>query len=211
MGAQTTRVLLADDHPALRMGLRVLLEQGQIVVVAEAGDGQEALAQIVALQPDVAVLDCQLPGMTGMAVAREVQQRGLKTRILALSAYSDEKYVRGMIAGGAIGYLLKEEAPGVIVAAVRAASEGQAWFSPAVASVVAAMARGEPAGHGNLTQREWQVLRLVARGKTNKEIALALKVAERTVEFHISNVLSKLGVASRVEAAVWANEHGLNG
>lgn len=210
MTSKTTRVILADDHPALRMGLRVLLEQGQVEVVAEAADGHEALAQIAALQPDVAVLDCQLPGLSGIEVAREVQRQGFPTRILALSAYSDEKYVRGMIAAGAVGYLLKEEAPGVIVAAVQAAAEGQAWFSPAVAAHVAAMARGERAGPGDLTEREWQVLRLVARGKTNKEIALALQVVERTIEFHVSNVLSKLQVASRVEAAVWANEHGLN-
>lgn len=203
-------VLLADDHPALRVGLRVLLEQGQVAVVGEVGDGRQALAQIVALRPDVAVLDCQLPEMAGTEVALEVQRLGLPTRILALSAYSDEKYVRGMIAAGAVGYVLKEEAPEVIVAAVQAAATGQSWFSPAVAAQVAAWARGERPGRAELTEREHEVLRLVARGKTNKEIALALQIAERTAEFHVSNILSKLGLASRVEAAVWANQQGLD-
>jgi DNA-binding NarL/FixJ family response regulator len=204
------RVLLADDHPALRMGLRVLLEQAPgVVVVGEAGDGPQALAQITALEPDVAVLDCQLPGLPGTEVAAEVRRRGLATRILALSAYSDEKYVRGMLSAGAAGYLLKEEAPGVIVAAVQAAAEGRAWLSPAVAARVAALAGGGRPAPRDLTERERQVLALVAQGKTNKEVALALAIAERTVEFHVTNLLAKLGLASRVEAAVWAKEHGL--
>ncbi|MBI4758948.1 MAG: response regulator transcription factor, partial [Chloroflexi bacterium] len=109
---KTIRVLLADDHPALRVGLRVLLEQApDIVVVGEMGDGREALAQIEALRPEVIVLDCQLPGMEGTAVAAEVRRRGLPTRVLALSAYADERYVRGMIEAGAVGYLMKDEAP----------------------------------------------------------------------------------------------------
>jgi DNA-binding NarL/FixJ family response regulator len=211
MPADVIRVLLADDHPALRVGLRVLLEQGRVEVVGEAGDGHDALAQIAALEPDVAVLDCQLPGMAGVEVTAEVARRGLATRILALSAYSDERYVRGMIAAGAVGYLLKDEAPGAIVAAVQAAAMGRAWFSPSVAAHVAAWARGEPPGAAALTGREVEVLRLVAEGKTNKEIALELAVAERTVEFHVSNILAKLGVSSRVEAAVWAKEQRLGG
>lgn len=207
--AQKIRVLLADDHPALRVGLRVLLEQASDVeVVAEAGDGREALEMIEALRPDVAVLDCQLPEMEGTEVAAEIRRRGLQTRVLALSAYRDERYVRGMLAAGAVGYLLKEEAPRVIVAAVQAAAGGEGWFSPEVAAKVEAWARGERSEQAVLTERELEVLRLVAKGRSNKEIAQALKVAERTVEFHVSNILSKLSVASRVEAAVWAKDHG---
>lgn len=208
MTASPIRILLADDHPALRVGLRVLLEQGGVEVVGEAGDGLTALAQIVDLQPDVAVLDCRLLGMAGADVAAEVRRRGLPVRVLALSAYSDEPHVRAMVDAGAAGYLLKDEAPGVIVAAVRAVAQGGGWFSPSVATQVAAWARGESAGPGGLTAREWEVLRLVAAGKANKAVALALGVAERTVEFHVSNILAKLGVASRVEAAVWAKERG---
>ena len=210
MSEEPIRVLLADDHPALRMGLRVLLEQSpEISVMAEAGSGPEALRQITALQPDVAILDCQLPGMTGAAVAAEARQRGARTRILALSAYQDEQYVQGMLSAGAVGYLLKEEAPGVIVSAVQAAARGQGWFSPAIAAQVAAWVRGERSSGAHLTEREWEVLHLVVRGRSNKEIAHALCITERTVEFHIGNILSRLGVGSRVEAAVWGRDHGL--
>jgi DNA-binding NarL/FixJ family response regulator len=206
----TIRVLLADDHPTLRVGLRVLLEQApDIEVVGEANSGEEALAQIEALQPDVVVLDCQLPDIEGPEVAREIQRRGWSTRVLALSAYTDEAYVRGMLGAEAVGYLLKNEAPEVIVAAVRKAARGEGYFSPPVVAKISAWARGEEPQPDELTERELEVLRLVARGLTNKEIAHVLQIKERTVEFHVTNILAKLGVASRVEAAVWAKEHRL--
>ncbi|MDA8189392.1 MAG: response regulator transcription factor [Dehalococcoidales bacterium] len=205
------RVLLADDHPALRVGLRVLLEQASDVeVVGDAGDGREALDRIEELRPDVAVLDCQLPEIQGTEVAAEIRRRGLATRVLALSAYRDEKYVRGMMKAGAVGYLLKDEAPRVIVAAVQAAARGESWFSPEVAAKVAAWQRGELSEQPDLTEREMEVLQLVAKGKSNKEIAYALNVTERTIEFHVGNILSKLGVASRVEAAMWARDRGID-
>ena len=120
------RVLLADDHPALRVGLRVLLDRApDIEVVGETGDGTETLDRIETLQPDVVVLDCELPGMSGAEVARQVRQRGLQTRVLALSAYADDRYVQGMLEAGAVGYVLKEEAPETIAEAVRAAQRGQ--------------------------------------------------------------------------------------
>jgi len=202
------RVLLADDHPTLRLGLRVLLDQApDVEVVGEAEDGEEALASIEALLPDVAVLDCQLPVLEGTKLAQEIRQRGLPVRVLALSSYDDDRYVRGMLEAGAVGYLLKDEAPETIVAAVRAAAQGEGYFSPPVAAKVAAWARRErPAG---LTEREMEVVRLVAEGMSNKEIAHKLRVKKRTVEFHVGNILRKLGVASRVEAAVWAKEQGI--
>jgi len=206
--AGVIRVLLADDHPALRVGLRVLLVQApDIEVVGEANSGEEALLQIEALRPDVVVLDCQLPGMAGPEVARETRRRGLPARVLALSAYQDERYVRGMLEAGAMGYLLKEEAPAVIMEAVHKAAHGEGYFSSPVAAKVAAWARGERSG--GLTEREVEVLQLVTRGLSNKEIAHVLQVKERTVEFHVSNILKKLGVASRVEAAMWAKDHGV--
>jgi DNA-binding NarL/FixJ family response regulator len=202
------RVLLADDHPALRLGLRVLMERAAgLEMVGEAKDGQEALEMIERLLPDVAVLDCQLPGLDGAQVAQEIQRRGLPVRVLALSAYADDRYVREMLEAGATGYLLKEEAPDVILAAVQTAARGEGYFSPAVADKVAAWAQGEQPG--GLTERELETLRLVAQGLSNKEIAQDLGVKERTVEFHVGNVLRKLGVASRVEAAIWAKEQGL--
>lgn len=216
MDGETIRVLLADDHPALRVGLRVLLEQEpteqtpRVIVVGEAGTGEEALAKVEALHPDVAVLDCLLPGMTGAEAAAEIRRRGLPTRILALSAYSDDKYVREMLRAGADGYVLKGEAPEAIAGAVRAVARGEGWFSPAVAAQVAAWARGEKPLRPGLTERELSVLRLLARGSSNKEIAHALRMTERTTEFHVSNILKKLGVTSHVEAALWAKEHGLD-
>jgi len=201
-------VLLADDHPTLWLGLRVLLESApDIEVVAEAERGEEALAKILALQPDVAVLDCQLPGFPGPEVAREIRRRGLPTRVLALSAYRYEHYIRGMLKAGAVGCLLKEEAPEAIVEAVRAAVQGGMCFSPGVADLVKAILEGK--GPAKLTEREREVLRLMAEGLSNKEIALKLTITERTVEFHVGNILRKLEVASRVEAVVWAKERGI--
>ncbi len=208
----TIRVVLADDHPALRVGLKLLLEQApEIRVVGETGDGKQALAQIEALHPEVVVLDCELPGMDGAAVAAEMRKRGLATRVLALSAHADERYVRGMIDAGAVGYLLKEEAPGIIVAAVRAAAKGEGWFSPAVATRVAAWARGDQSASpiAHLQERERTLLRLVAAGKTNKEISLAMGISEKTVEKYLGELFGKLEVASRVEAAVLAVRQGL--
>ena len=202
------RVLLADDHPALRLGLRVLLERApDVELVGEAEDGEEALALIETSRLDVVVLDCELPEMEGVDVAQEIRRRDLPVRVLALSSYDDERYVRGMLDAGAVGYLLKDEAPQAIVAAVRAAARGEGYFSPAVAAKVTAWSRGERPG--GLTEREVEVLTLVAEGLPNKQIASQLQVAERTVNFHVSNILHKLGAASRVEATVWAKEQGV--
>lgn len=206
----TIRVLLADDHPPLRLGLRVLLErEPDIEVVAEAESGEEALAKILALQPDVAVLDCRLPGLSGPEVAREIQRRGLGVRILALSAYRYEHYVRGMLEAGAVGYLLKEEAPEAIVEAIRAAARGGMYFSSGIADVVRAIREGKSSV--GLTKQEMGILGLMAEGLSNKEIAFRLGLSERTVAFHVSNILQKLGARSRTEAVVKAKERGIIG
>jgi DNA-binding NarL/FixJ family response regulator len=205
----TIRVLLADDHPTLRLGLRVLLERApDIEVVAEAESGEAALAKILALQPDVAVLDCQLPGLSGPEVAREIRRRGLPTRVLALSAYRYEHYIRGMLEAGAVGYLLKEEAPGAIVEAVRRAVQGGMSFSPGVAEVARAILEGT-GDVPRLTEREREVLALMAEGLSNKEIGARLGFSERTAAFHVGNILQKLGTASRTEAVVRAKERGM--
>ncbi len=205
--SKTIRVLLVDDHPAVRIGLRVLLEQApDVAVVGEAEDGREALRLAEELEPDVAVVDCELPDMEGSDVAREML-RQWAVRVLALSSYDDEHYVRGMLEAGAVGYLLKEEAPQTIVAAVRTAADGEGYFSPGVAGKVDAWARGEPPG--GLTQREIDVLCLVAQGYTNARIAHELTIAERTVAFHVSNVLEKLDAESRIDAAMWAKDQGI--
>jgi DNA-binding NarL/FixJ family response regulator len=201
------RVLLADDHPALCLGLRVLVENApDMELVGEVNNGEEALTLLERERPDVVMLDCELPGLTGTEVAQEIQIQGWATRVLALSAYDDDVYVHGMLDAGAMGYLLKGETPQAILAAVRAVAQGKGWFSPAVAARMTAWVHGKP---GSLTERESEVLHLVTDGLTNKQIARQLGVTESTVEFHVGNVLQKLGVTSRVAAAVWAKEHGI--
>lgn len=204
----TIRVLLADDHPALRMGLRVLLDRADdIEVVGEADDGETALALVETLCPDVAVLDCQLPGIDGMAVAVAAGQRAPSVRVVALSAYDDDRYLAGMMAAGAVGYLLKNEAPGRIVAAVQAAMRDEVLWTPEQTARVERWRVEVAHVRDSLTEREREVLRLVADGLSNKEIAQALYITVRTADFHVSNILRKLSVISRVEAAVWAKEH----
>jgi DNA-binding NarL/FixJ family response regulator len=210
--AEVIRVVLADDHPALRVGLRVLLEQApDVVVVGETGDGREALAQIEALQPEVAVLDCELPGMAGAEVAAEIQRRGLPTRVLALSAYDDTRYLYRMWGAGALGYMLKSEAPGVLVAAVRAAARREPIWTAEQLTRVRRWQEAVEQQWQALTEREREVLALVAQGLSGKEIALLLCLTVRTVDFHVSHILEKLGVGSRLEAVVWAKDHGFVG
>lgn len=190
------------------MGLRVLLDRApDIEVVGEADDGEAALALIEHLEPDVAVLDCQLPGIEGAAVAQEVARRELSVRVVALSAYDDDRYLAGMLAAGAVGYLLKNEAPGQIVAAVQAAMRGELLWTPEQSARVERWQAEVAHVRDSLTEREREVLRCVADGLSNKEIARALHITVRTADFHVSNILRKLGVISRVEAAVWAQAH----
>ncbi len=206
------RIFLLDDHPTLRIGLRLLIEQApDMCIVGEAADAETARAALEADPPDVLVLDCQLPGEDGISVARWMRQRAcqhaLPTRILAFSSFADNAYVYPMIQAGAAGYLLKDELPGDIVQAIRCVAQGQGYFSPSVAAKMSVWVQeGRPDG---LTEREVEVLRLVAQGATNKEIALHLDISERTAQFHVGNLLRKLGLRGRVEAAVWAREHGL--
>lgn len=216
-GFTMIRILLVDDHPALRIGLRILLEQApDIEVVGEASTGTEALALILAKQPDVVVLDCQLPEMDGISVAREIQRRGLCTRILALSSYDEIEYVRGMVETGAVGYLLKNEAPSVIVSAVHA-TEKQKWFSPSIAAHIVTLMENEKQKklvptHQNLangaTAREQEVLERLAKGWTNGQIAKSLVITKRTVAYHIENLLNKLDASNRTEAVVQAIRRG---
>lgn len=202
------RVLLVDDHPPFRIGMRVLLEQhAMITVVGEAGTGAETLQLAAQLQPDVVVLDCQLPDMEGPAVASALRDRDLVVRVLALSAYDDLKYIRGLLAAGAIGYLLKNEAVDVVVAAVQAAAQGRAFFSATVAAQLAQVARPEPVVDPP-TAREREVLAELALGRTNNEIARQLGISERTVRFHIENLFGRLGVENRVEAVMKAMQLG---
>lgn len=194
------RVVLADDHPSVRAGLRAAIEeQPDLELVGEAADGLRALALVRHLAPDVLVLDLNMPGLSGVEVARTLQDEGTPTHILAVSAYEDEPYVQGLFASGASGYITKEKPVGVIVEAVRAVARGEGrWFV-------------HPAAPDDLpiTRRETDVLRLMAKGLSNEAIAHALYLSENTIRNHVASIYAKLGVRSAREAVAWAWEHGL--
>jgi DNA-binding NarL/FixJ family response regulator len=204
------RVVLTDDHPVLRSGIRALLEQDPgIEVVGEAGDGPAALELVEALEPDVLLLDMEMPGLSGVEVARQLMDRGSPVLVLALSAYDDEHYIRELLASGAAGYLTKDEAPESILEAVHGVARGEGgWFSRRAAARMAAWSRGGAASGPRLTERETEVLRLLARGWSNLLIAQELNLTERTVRFHLRNIYDKLGTTTRGEAIAWALHEG---
>lgn len=205
---QMVRVILADDHPALRFGLRVLLDrEPDVTVIAEADNGAGALEMSSSLVPDVLVLDCQLPGLDGMTVAAKLRDQESGIRVVALSAYDDDRYIAGMAKAGAVGYLLKNEAPSQIVAAVRAAVAGEHLWTRDQLNRAERWEHEVARVRDSLTEREREVLALIADGLSNKEIAQTLVVTVRTADFHVSNILRKLDAVSRVEAAVWAQAH----
>lgn len=205
------RVVLADDHPMLRAGIRNRLEkEPDIIVVGEASDGAEALSLAEDLEPHVLLLDIEMPGLAGVEAARRLRAANSRVRILALSAYDDWYYVRALLSSGAAGYLTKEEAAENIIQAVRSVARGEGgWFSRRVAAQVVEWHQSEGTDRAGLTNRELDVLRLVANGGTNQEIAVSLGISIKTVEKHLEGVYTKLGVASRVEAAVHAVREGL--
>ena len=204
-------VLLVDDHPVVRKGICGLLEKaGDIEIVGEASTGAEALHLSAEVQPDVLLLDMELPDIQGTLVAQQIRQLYPDVKILALSAHDDAFYVRGLLELGAAGYLMKEEAPEVIVEAVRGVGRGdKGWVSRRIAAQIADWVQvGKPV-EMNLTLREQEVLRLVVEGKTNQAIAAELGISEKTVEKYMGEIFTKLNVTSRVEAAVYAVREGL--
>jgi DNA-binding NarL/FixJ family response regulator len=200
------RVVLADDHPVVRQGIRALLEhEADIEVIGEAANGEETLHQVIEHHPDVLLLDIELPDVQGMQVAKLVRQMDPDVKILALSAHDDAVYIKGLLETGAAGYLMKEEAPEVILEAVRGVVQGKVgWVSRNVAAQMTAwMQEGKPDSI-SLTPRELEVLRLLVDGKTNQAISIELSISEKTVEKFIRSIFSKFNVNSRVEAAVFA-------
>jgi NarL family two-component system response regulator LiaR len=196
----------------VREGLRTFLElQDGIAVVGEAGDGEEAVRRAEALNPDVVLMDLVMPRLDGVGAMRELRRRLPATRVIVLTSFADDERLLPAIQAGAAGYLLKNVAPTELARAVRAAHAGEALLDPVVAArLVDAIAQppGEPAPE-RLTRREQEVLSLIARGFSNKRIALELGIAEKTVKTHVGHVLAKLGVTDRTQAAVHAVRMGL--
>jgi DNA-binding NarL/FixJ family response regulator len=207
------RVLLADDHAAVRQGVRQFLEaEDGLAVVAEATDSIEALQLVFQLRPDVAVLDIQMPGHSGIEVTRLVRASQLPVGILVLTAFDDDPYVRAVLQAGANGYVLKSADASEIIDAVRAVYEGQSVLDPAITQrLLGQLTRDQAADlPGNsLTERELEVLRLTARGHTNKAIGAQLSISDRTVQGHLAKIYDKLYAASRTEAVMRAVTLGL--
>ena len=210
-----TTVVIVDDHPVVRTGMRAVLEAAaDITVIAEGASGADALRLASQHNPDVLVLDVNLPDLNGLEVTQRLREGGSTTAILVLTVHDDSQTIFGLLDGGATGYVLKDEALETLVNAVRAAAQGESWLSPAVASQVVRRAVKQPAPYPEspllpLTPRELQVLRLLAQGLDNTTIAQRLVVTKRTVQNHVSNIYGKLGVTSRTEAALAAIRHGL--
>jgi DNA-binding NarL/FixJ family response regulator len=209
------RVLLADDHEVVRSGLRMVLEaQSDIEVVAEAGDGAQALERALAEEIDLSVLDVSMPRMTGLQAAAELHRRRPQLRILMLSMHDNEQYFFEALKAGASGYVLKTAANRDLVEACRACMRGEAFlYPPAVATLVRDYLEGARIGEAPpedpLTARELEVVKLIAEGHTSEEIAAELVLSKKTVERHRANVLDKLGMRNRVDLTRYAIRRGL--
>lgn len=215
------RILLADDHAVLRAGLKALLGmQSDLVVVGEAGDGAEVLRLAERLQPDVVLLDLSMPGLDGLAALRQMRQRAPMTRVLILTMHADEGFLRAALAQGAAGYILKRSAESDLFVAIRAVARGEAFLDPALTqALIEGYLAGSPPqtqrpgaekpDYDGLTAREVEVLRGIAQGYTNAEIAERLVISVKTVEAHKAHIMEKLGRRSRVELVRYALEKGL--
>jgi DNA-binding NarL/FixJ family response regulator len=208
------RVLIVDDHEVVRRGTRELLDLADGVdVVGEAQDGQEAIELARELRPDVVLMDVAMPNLGGVEATRAIKRELPTTAVLALSAYDDDPYVFALLEAGAAGYLLKDVRGHQLIAAVRAVREGESVLSQSIEQKVLRRAAGRGAPPGptgeHLTPREVEVLRLAARGLSNKEIANRLVISTRTVQVHLANVFQKLEVGSRTEAVLHAMRAGI--
>jgi NarL family two-component system response regulator LiaR len=207
------RVLLVDDHAVVRMGLKTFFNlQPDIEVIGEASDGSEGVAIARRLRPDVVLMDLLMPNMDGLTAIARIKADLPETEIVAVTSFIEEEKVTAALEAGATGYLLKDAEAEEVAAAVRAAFAGEMTLDPAVARLLAQRLRtkrSEPDPVEPLTDREKDVLRLLGQGMSNKEIGSALFITERTARTYVSNILGKLGLASRTQAALWAVEHKL--
>jgi DNA-binding NarL/FixJ family response regulator len=213
--SDATRVFLVDDHAVVRAGLVAYLgtEPG-MVVVGESGNGRDAIDRIAALAgtgapPDVVLMDLLMPAMDGIAATAEIKRRWPVVEVIAVTSFLDEDRIRGALEAGASGYLLKDADASDVANAIRAAMAGEMSIDPAAAKTLMAALRASRGHAEELTPREREVIVLIAEGATNRQIAHRLGVSERTARTHVSNILTKLGLSSRTQAAMWAVHHGL--
>jgi NarL family two-component system response regulator LiaR len=214
MSALPIRVLLTDDHAIVRKGVRALLAtERNIQVVGEACDGREAIAQAEALGPDVILMDLVMPGLDGIEATRQITAQQPRTRVLVLTSFAADEKVFPAIKAGALGYLLKDSGPEELVRAIHQVHRGEPSLEPAIArkvlSELSHPSSREILTADPLTERELDVLRLIARGHCNREIARKLALSELTVRTHVSNILAKLHLASRTQAALYALQKGI--
>ena len=212
--AQTITVLIVDDHQMVRQGVRAFLEkQPDISVVGEAVSGAEALRLAAELAPDVTLMDLVMPEMDGVETTRRLKQVSPRSQVIILTSYHDDEHIFPAIRAGALSYVLKDVSSGELVEIVRKAARGEAVMHPHVAARVMEELRGGPRAQtpfsSDLSERELETLRLIAEGLNNSEIAERLVISEHTVKRHVSNILSKLHVADRTQAAVYAWREGV--
>ncbi|HET9847726.1 MAG TPA: response regulator transcription factor [Candidatus Dormibacteraeota bacterium] len=213
----TVRVLIVDDQALVRAGFKMILQaQPDIHVVGEAGDGEQAVALVRSLQPDVVLMDVRMPGLDGIEATRRIKAEGLPSKVVILTTYDLDEYVFDALTAGATGFLLKHVPPEDLVHGVRLAAEGDALLAPSVTRrLIEEFTRGRAAVQPSsdefhtLTERERDVLRLLARGLSNAEIAGELHVGEATIKTHVAHLLDKLDLRDRVQAVIYAYEVGL--
>jgi DNA-binding NarL/FixJ family response regulator len=206
----TIRVLLVDDHQVVRRGLRTFLEvQDDIEVVGEASEGDEGVALTEELRPDVVLMDVKMPGADGIEALRRLRDLGHPARVLIVTSFTEQRTVVPALRAGAAGYVYKDVDPEALADAIRSVHAGHVLLQPEVAGALLSDENGGGTGRGPaLTDREHEVLGLIADGHSNREIARTLVLSEKTVKTHVSNILMKLDVADRTQAALWAVRHG---
>ncbi|MEW2222774.1 response regulator transcription factor [Streptomyces sp. NPDC006990] len=211
--AEPIRVLLVDDHQVVRRGLRTFLEvQDDIEVVGEAADGSEGVARAEELRPDVVLMDVKMPGTDGVEALRTLRERGIPARVLIVTSFTEQRTVVPALRAGAAGYVYKDVDPEALAGAIRSVHAGHVLLQPEVAGALLTDDQSPSAGRGPaLTEREREVLGLIADGRSNREIARSLVLSEKTVKTHVSNILMKLDLADRTQAALWAVRHGVTG
>ncbi|MET8610607.1 MULTISPECIES: response regulator transcription factor [Streptomyces] len=212
--AEPIKVLIVDDHQVVRRGLRTFLEvQEDIVVVGEAADGAEGVERAGELSPDVILMDVRMPGTDGIDALRRLRELANPARVLIVTSFTEQRTVVPALRAGAAGYVYKDVDPDALAGAIRSVHAGHILLQPEVAGALLSQEEansGQGRG-GSLTEREREVLGLIADGRSNREIARALVLSEKTVKTHVSNILMKLDLADRTQAALWAVRHGVSG